>query len=211
MANTTKTTKSATTKAEPKVEVNMETKAAVDMEKEMLKKQMAEMQAQMELMAKMISAAQEIKTEPVQKTEKQIPFINMTCGDLILRGNTIYRVQGQFTERKFLEREARIIVNNMRNAIEQGCVYIADADFVKECELDHLYANMLNKEQLETLLEHDASYVVEVYKNVADGMKDVIVDMITNKRLNAQQVDANILMQIGAIANRDLINIEPDE
>ena len=207
MANT-KTNKTATAKTEAPVE---STKIVADEEKELLKKQMAEMKAQMELMAQMIGKAQESKSEPVQKVERQIPFINMTCGDLILRGNTIYKIQGQFAERRFLEREARIIVNNMRNAIEQGCVYIADADFVKECELDHLYANILDKEQLWTLLEHDASYVVEVYKSVADGMKDVIVDMIVNKRLNAEQVDANILMQIGQLANRDLINIEPDE
>lgn len=207
MANTAKTAKSTLTKTEVDTEVNTE----VDTEKEMLKKQIAEMQAQMELMVKMINTSRENKSDLTQKIERQIPFINMTCGDLILRGNSIYRIEGQFGERRFLEREARIIVNNMRNAIEQGCVYIADSDFVKECELDHLYANMLNKEQLETLLEHDASYVVEVYKNVADGMKDVIVDMIINKQLNAQQVDANILMQIGTLANRDLINIEPNE
>lgn len=202
MADTKKTTTKSVKNQAPKT---------TDTENENLKQQIAEMQAQMELMAKMLSNSQVAPEKENVKKERQIPFINMTCGTLVLKGNNFYAIEGQFQEKKFLEREARLIVNNMHNAIAEGYVYIADAEFVKDCELDYLYATLLSDEQLKTLLENNADYVVEVYKSASEGQKELIIQMIENKRLAGEYVDANVLVELGKIANRDLMNIEPEE
>lgn len=185
---------------------------AVDEEKEALKKQLEELQAQMKMMAEMVASSNKTDvavSEP--KKDRYITFVNMTTGSVVLKGNNVYQIEGQFNKRRFLEREARIIVNNMKNAIELGYVYIADADFVRECELEDTYSTLLDDNTLKELLKHDSGYVVETYKNVADGQKQIIVNMLEEKKVNGEFVDANVLIEIGKLAHRDLINIEPEE
>lgn len=203
MANTgTKTTK--VVKEENPVEV-------VDNEKEQLKKELEELKAQMQLMVQMMGNSNKQPVEKEDKEERYIKFVNMTRGGFTLRGTSMYRIPEQFGYRKFLEHEAKIIVNNMGNAIRQGYIYIADADFVEKNQLKDVYANLLSDKQLEELLNKDASYVVEVYKNVSEGQKSIILGMIENKKIKSEQIDANILLKIGKLANKDLINLEPIE
>lgn len=182
--------------------------SVVDEEKEKMRKELEELKAQMAMMAQMVSN----KPEPKESNpNKRITFINMTTGTLVLKGNSIHTLAGQFAEDKYLEREARIIVNNAPNAIRKGYVYIADAEFVKQCELEDVYSTMLNDTQLKTLLQQSPSNVVEIYKSVSDGQKDIIVNMIKTKRYKGEFVDANIMMEIGKLAGEDLIGIEPEK
>lgn len=195
------------TKKTSKVEsVNTEMKN-VDKENESLKKQIEELQAQMEMMSKMMSAP---KVPEKKKTDRFITLVNMTTGSVVLKGNSVHEIAGQFNSKKFFEREARIIVNNMRTAFEAGYVYIADAEFVRECELEDAYSTMLSDDVLKDLLNHNASYVIETYKSVSDGQKQIIVNMLESKKLKGEYVDANVLIEIGKLANRDLINIEQE-
>ena len=187
------------------------TVSKAEAENEELKKQIEALQAQMAMMANMIAASKNATEDKPVRNDRYITFVNMTTGSVVLRGNSVYEIEGQFNSRKFLEKEAKIIVNNMKNTIDSGYVYIADADFVKDCELEDTYATLLSDKVLKDLLNHDASYVVETYKNVADGQKQIIVDMLEYKKAHGEQVDANVLMQIGELAHRDLINIEPEE
>lgn len=220
MANVTnKTTRSSATKKQSSDEVTQVTvqendtvNQTVDTEKEQLKNELAELKAQMALMAQMMSNAQS-NVAPVaeSKEEKYITFVNMTRGGFTLKGSSMYRIPEQFGYRRFLEREAQVIVNNMGNAIKQGYVYITDADFVEKNQLKDTYSNLLSDKQLEELLNKDSSYVVDVYKNVSEGQKSIILGMIENKKLNSEKIDANILMEIGKLANKDLINLEPIE
>lgn len=219
MANTRQRT---TSKAEPEVENKEKEKEqkpiasvenqlpVVDPEKEQLKNEMKDLKAQIALMAQMLANAQK-PAAPVaeDKEDRYITFVNMTRGGFTLRGSSTYRIPEQFGYRRFLEREAKVIVNNMGNAIKQGYVYITDADFVEKNQLKDVYANLLSDKQLEELLTKEASYVVEVYKNVSEGQKSIILGMIESKKLNSEKIDANILMEIGRLANKDLINIEP--
>ena len=177
------TTKKTTT-ATPKAETKKAEVAApvVDEEKEALKKQLEELQAQMKMMAEMMATSKATPTVQSKANDRMITFINMTTGSAVLR-----------------------------HTFEAGYVYIADADFVHECELEDAYSTLLSDKVLKELLNHDASYVVETYKNVSDGQKQIIVDMLESKKAHGEFVDANILIEIGKLANRDLINIEPEE
>ena len=197
MATSTKNTSTT-------IEKDIESKDNLVQENEILKKQMESMQAQMELLAKQMA----MSNSPVvstKKPERNIEFINMVPGTLVLKGNQIWKIEGQFNSRSFLEREARIIVNNMQNTIRSGYVYIADYDFIQENELTEVYNTMLSDQQLKDLLNKNFKEVVEIYKTVPKVQQDIIVRMIKDKKESGSQIDANILIQIGELCGQDLL------
>ena len=180
--------------------------AQVDTEKEDLKKQLEELKSQMAAMSKLLDQTQSAPAETKEvKKDRQIKFINMTNGTLVLKGNSIYTIEGQFNTRSFTEKEALLILNNCHGTIEQGFVYIADAQFVKDNDLDYIYENILNEKQLKELFNKRPEDVIEIYKNASKGQKDIIIRMIEERKENGIPVDANILIEIGKLANRDLM------
>lgn len=176
-------------------------------ENEVLKAQIAEMKAQMELMAQMMANK---SNEPIRpaKNDRMITFVNLTNGTAVLRGNQNWALEGRYASRAFLEREARIIVNNMPNMIRSGMVYITDADFVKENDLADAYVNMLSDTDMKSLLAQDAKNVIDVYKNVSDSQKQIIIDMIIEQRKAGAKIDGNILTELGELCGKDLVHIE---
>lgn len=176
-------------------------------ENEVLKAQIAEMKAQMELMAQMMANK---SSEPVHSTknDRMITFVNLTNGTAVLRGNQNWALEGRYASRAFLEREARIIVNNMPNMIRSGMVYITDADFVQENDLADAYVNMLSDTDMKSLLAQDAKNVIDVYKNVSDNQKQIIIDMIIGQRKAGAKIDGNILTELGELCGKDLVHIE---
>nr|DAH60773.1 MAG TPA: hypothetical protein [Caudoviricetes sp.] len=183
-------------------------------ESDVLKETIAQQQAQMqEMMAQiaLLMKAQSAPAAPIEQPKKQnnIKFINLTAGSMNLRGTRIYNIPKQFGFKMLGEAEARLVVNNMPNAIADGYVYIANKAFVHECELDDLYANMLDDAQLKALLSENANDVCEVYKNASEGQKRIIIDMVSDKRLNGQPVDANILVELGKLSGVDFMGIDP--
>lgn len=212
MANTTNS-KSTTA---PKTAAKKEATPIVDTEKEQLKAQLAEQQKRMEeMMAQMqvLMQAQSNAAMPVNPVNlnKQIVFINMTTGGLNLRGARMYHIDNQFGSKSVQESEARVIVANMPNTIADGYVYIPDNDFLESCNMGGVYDGMLTDEQLKTLLNQDANYVCDVFENATDSQKRIIIDMISNKQLNGQNVDANILVRLGKLTGVDFLDIEPLE
>ena len=212
MANTTN--KSTTTT--PKTTTKKATAPVVDTEKEQLKAQLAEQQRRMEeMMAQMqvLMQAQSnstTSTKPVN-SNKQIVFINMTSGGLNLKGTRMYHIDNQFGTKSVQESEARVIVANMPNTIAEGYVYIPDNEFLESCNMGGVYDGMLNDEQMKTLLNQDANYVCDVFENATDSQKRIIIDMVSDRQLNGNSVDANILIRLGKIAGVDFLDIEPLE
>lgn len=176
-------------------------------ENEALKAQIAEMKAQMELMAQMMANK---SNEPIRpaKNDRMITFVNLTNGTAVLRGNQNWALEGRYASRAFLEREARIIVNNMPNMIRSGMVYITDTDFVKENDLADAYVNMLSDTDMKSLLAQDAKNVIDIYKNVSDNQKQIIIDMIIEQRKAGAKIDGNILTELGELCGKDLVHIE---
>ena len=181
-------------------------------ENELLKKQMEAMQAQMDMLAKQMATGNTIIAKNSKGQEKNIQFINMVPGTLILRGTQVWKIEGQFNSRSFMEREARIILNNMQNTIRSGYVYIADNDFIQENDLGEVYANMLSDEQLRNLFNKNFNEIVEIYKTVPKAQQDIIISMIKEKKASGAYVDANILIKIGELCGQDLItNVEYED
>lgn len=203
--NTKKSTTTSTKKVEESKTFNETVDNALAQENELLKKQMEAMQAQMELLAKQM-AMNNTPVVTTKKVERNIEFINMVPGTLVLKGTQIWKIEGQFNSRSFLESEARIIVNNMQNTVRSGIVYIADSEFIKDCELEAAYTALLSNEQLKNLLTKNFNEVVEIYKTVPKAQQDIIVSMIKEKKEAGVYIDANILIQIGELCGQDLVH-----
>lgn len=182
-----------------------EVKEDIAKENEDLKKQLQKMQNQLNLL--MAKTLQEQKPE-TNKKERNIKFINLTSGILVLRGSQIWTIEGQFKSKSFLEREARMILNNTPNAIHMGLVYISDSKFVEENDLQEVYRNLLNEKELKELLNKDFSTIIEVFKNSNDSQRNIILQMVKDKKISGDFVDANVLVEISKIVNQDLLNIE---
>ena len=206
MANTTNTKSTTTTKTTKQTEAPV-----VDAEKEALKAQLAEQQKRMEEMMAQMQVLMQAQSNVVTSTKpvnnRKIKFVNMCTGKLILKGTSLWEIDGQFNDRDFSETEANIIVNNMANAIRSGCVYIADAQYVEEHQLQPIYDNLLSDKQMLDLLNHDYKYVLDMYKTASDAQKRIIVDTIVSKRSNGEYVDANIMIKLGELCGRDLVGI----
>ena len=213
MANTTNKSNTTTPKTTTK-KATAPTTPVVDTEKEQLKAQLAEQQKRMEeMMAQMqvLMQAQSnstTSTKPVN-SNKQIVFINMTSGGLNLKGTRMYHIDNQFGTKSVQESEARVIVANMPNTIAEGYVYIPDNEFLESCNMGGVYDGMLNDEQMKTLLNQDANYVCDVFENATDSQKRIIIDMVSDRQLNGNPVDANILVRLGKLCGVDFLNIEP--
>lgn len=190
----------------------------VDKEKELLKeklasqeKEMSDLKAQMEMLLKSLSNKEEKENNKTKNNKKTIKFINMTTGGFTIRGTRLYHLDKQFDFQVFSESEARVIVNNMPNSIANGQLYIADHNFVEECELDYIYESLIDDKTLKDLLNKNSEDVCEIYKNASDFQKRIIVDMITEKQINEEKVDANVLVDLGKLCGIDFMKIEPLE
>ena len=213
MANTTNKSNTTTPKTTTK-KATAPTTPVVDTEKEQLKAQLAEQQRRMEEMMAQIQVLMQAQSNSTMSTKpvnsnKQIVFINMTSGGLNLKGTRMYHIDNQFGAKSVQESEARVIVANMPNTIAEGYVYIPDNEFLESCNMGGVYDGMLNDEQMKTLLNQDANYVCDVFENATDSQKRIIIDMVSDRQLNGNPVDANILVRLGKLAGVDFLDIEP--
>lgn len=210
MANTKKV-KSTEAEVAETAEV---TNSAVE-ENKTLKAKIAEQEQQMaDLMAqiKVMMQAQAQNVVPVtEKKARSIKFISLVQGGLSLKGNRMYHIDKQFGYKMIPEGEAAAIVSNMPNTIANGLVYIADKDFISRMELDGVYEEILSDKQLKELLQQNANDVCEIYKQASMAQREIIVDMVVNRKLNGLPIDANIVVEIGKLCGKDLMGITPEE
>ena len=211
MANTKKV-KSAEAEVVDTVEV---TNPAIE-ENEALKAKIAEQEQQMsDLMAQIkVMMQAQAATNPVnieEKTARGIKFISLVPGGLTLKGNRMYHIDKQFGYKMIPESEARAILSNMPNTIASGMVYIADKEFVNKNDLSGVYEEILSDKQLKELLQQNANDVCEIYKQASMAQREIIVDMVVNRKLNGLPIDANIVVEIGKLCGKDLMSITPEE
>ena len=202
-----KTTKK-TTKTETEVKEAVSKVDDTVAENAALKAQLEEMKAQIELMAKMMS--NNAVPAPTKRSKKQITFISLVTGVLVMKGTRVWTISGQFNSVTVSEEEAEAIVNNSNNLVRSGCVYITDAEFIEEHHLSDSYNFILSDEQLKSILTVDYTKCVEMYKATSDEQKQIIADMIALKCMNGEEVDANIVKQIGKLSGRKFDDLEPD-
>ena len=183
MANIENTeTKNTTKQTKPK-------QTKVDKEKEELERKLKEQEKQMKDLQEKLDLLLKgslVTNQPEKKPRKNIKFVNMTSGGFTIRGNRLYHLDKQFDSLSVAENEAKTIVSNMPQ-----------------------YEKLIDEATLKNLLKYSANDVCEIYRNASDEQKKIIVDMIVDKKINNIPVDANILVELGNLCGKKLIDIEP--
>lgn len=207
MANTkkVKSTEAEVVETNPAVEENEALKAKIAEQEQ----QMADLMAQIKVMMQAQAATNPVNIE--EKVARGIKFISLVPGGLTLKGNRMYHIDKQFGYKMIPESEARAILSNMPNTVASGMVYIADKEFVNKNDLSGVYEEILSDKQLKELLQQNANDVCEIYKQASMAQREIIVDMVVNRKLNGLPIDANIVVEIGKLCGKDLMSITPEE
>lgn len=207
MANTkkVKSTEAEVVNTNPAIEENEALKAKIAEQEQ----QMADLMAQIKVMMQAQAATNPVNIE--EKAARGIKFISLVPGGLTLKGNRMYHIDKQFGYKMIPESEARAILSNMPNTVASGMVYIADKEFVNKNDLSGVYEEILSDKQLKELLQQNANDVCEIYKQASMAQREIIVDMVVNRKLNGLPIDANIVVEIGKLCGKDLMGITPEE
>ena len=107
------------------------------------------------------------------------------------------------------ESDLKLIINSMPRITQGGSYYINDKEFVQKNRLTGLYKNILDPTVMKNILDKNHEEFIAIYESAPLGQKTIINSMVFDKRLNGENVDANILMYLQNKTNIDYINIEP--
>lgn len=177
-----------------------------------LLKQLEAMQKELAEMKEQTSQASPV-VELSSAKEKMITFINLTPGSVMLRGSATrpYEIEGRYNSRTFTEMESKVIVSQMGGYLRDGYVYIDDADFVKEVGLGDAYRSIMTPDALKGLMSKTPEAIISAYDLALDGQKKIILDMIIEKKSKGENIDANILVELGKLSGKDLVGIEAED
>lgn len=203
--------------------INTKASTGSNSEFEELKKQMVTMMAQMQkltqentqLKAKATSNSQ-IETNDIDiDADTTIPVVSLTTGTLVVStlGNglgTVYRFEnfGEIQDIPFSD--LKDIVKNKPNFAREGAYYIDDKNAVKKLRLERQYQNILNEDDIKRFFKSTADNAVKIYNNMTPMQKHQIVSLIEDKIQKKENVDANILVSIGKLANKDFLYRDVD-
>ena len=188
-------------------------------EMESLKKENAELKSQLQMILEKLSNIEETKTVSENKEEKEaenednelykdisplkpIKVVSLTDGGISLRTNTsgtakTFRFDkfGHATTITYSDLQDIIATN--RTFIEDGSVYICDADVVKNNYLESFYDKFLTVEAITNILTFNKSDIADMVSNTTESIQETIISLIVKKINNNEYVDMNKVDAIG--------------
>lgn len=216
MATTNKT--SATIKASTK---NTD---VVNEENYVSKEEYLKLLKQMEEITKKLESTPVAVSTPVSSNvfltnspmEKDVPVISMCLGQLNLcteksGGGTCYTFNNFNEIMDIPYGDLKDIIKSNPRFVNEGYFYIADEQAVKALRKESAYKRIIEPETIAKIFNYAPNRIIDLYKMAPKGQQELIIQMIRDKRLNAEKVDGNIMMELGKLANIDFISMEPIE
>lgn len=221
MAGRPKKVVTENTTVENKVETTTKTNT-VDNSAEMdsLRKENEELKSQLQMILEKLSTIEEKENTTVSENEtvedyeddvetykeinplKPIKVVSLSDGGVSLRTNTngsgkSFRFDkfGHSISITYSDLQDVIAVN--RTFIEDGTVYICDADVVKNNYLDEYYNRFLTVEKITNILSFSKSDIVDMVSNTTETIQETIISLIVKKINNNEYVDMNKVEAIG--------------
>lgn len=220
MATTTKKTPSTTPVKSAEVvdkDKVMEENAQLRNDLDAMKAQMEQMMQQMSNFTKM-SAMLNAMNQQNNYIDKDIEVVSLVTGQLILSTNgrsdgKLYSFSKQYEEQAIPVADLKAICSSMKSTAMNGKFFIDDAEFVREAGLSSSYRNMLDRTKMANVLSLSVDEFISTFKAIPKAQKGIIQNMIKDKRLNGEFVDANIMMALKDLTGVDFMSIEklPEE
>lgn len=176
-----------------------------------LKEKMLEIEKQMNQLLSALNNQSNIKSS---NEDRDIEVISLTNAQMILSttgkaDGKKYEFEKQYTIKYIPESDLKLIINSMPRITQGGSYYINDKEFVQKNRLTGLYKNILDPTVMKNIFDKNHEEFIAIYESAPLGQKTIINSMVFDKRLNGENVDANILMYLQNKTNIDYINIEP--
>ncbi len=203
--------------------IELESKNDEDVIKKLME-QMATLQKQVESqnkeksdLQKLVEALKSDKStdiEDIQDSE-EIVVISQFVGTLSLftEGNGMgyeYKFDKFGDIQDIPYRDLKDIVRNNRTFAQNGLFYIANNKVVDRLRLKAYYKRLISNEDMINIFNKKPNEIIEIYKLAPDEEKKTIIDLIIDKKMNKQKVNNDVLVELGELCGKDLINIDVD-
>jgi hypothetical protein len=175
-------------------------------------------------LAKLQAENEALKAEPISAntdeeeitSDTDITVVSQVVGTLTIstEGNgigTVYNFEHFGEAQDIPFGDLRDIVKNKPNFAKEGVYYICNPQAVKKLRLDHQYENLIDKNTFANILDMDSKTVVALYQSAPKLQQEQIVGLIEEKIEKKQDVDGNILIQIGRLCGKDFLAMINDD
>lgn len=181
-------------------------------ENKQLKKDIKNMEAKLNLLIQQFASM----TQPVKsqtEEEKEIEVTNLCVGRLVLSttgksDGRRYDFMEQFETRLIPESDLKEIIRAMPSTAKNGMFFINDIDFVKANKLSSSYKAILDVEGLYNIFNSSSDFLNK-YRSASTIQKTIIENMVSDKSINGEEIDANILKALSKETGKDFMNIDP--
>lgn len=180
-----------------------------------LKAQMSQMQEQMNTLLQKF-AMLNLSGQNFNQQDKDIDVVSLVNATLLISTNgrsdgKVYKFTKQFESQPIPESDLKEIVRAMPRTAREGYFYILDSDFIRNNGLSSSYRNILTQTEMANIFSLNSKEFMEKYSYVSDAQKKIIENMLINKRLMNEDVDANIMLALQKATGRNYMEIEPLE
>ena len=208
-----------TTITEEKVIKTTENKTADNSaEMDSLKKENAELKSQLQSILEKLSLLETKNEENITETVseetadvdnykeinplKPIKVVSLTDGGVSLRTNAsgsgkTFRFDKFGHSISITYSDLQDVIATDRTFIEDGSVYICDADVVRNNYLDDCYSKFLTVEKITNILSFSKSDIIDMVSNTTETIQETIISLIVKKINNNEYVDMNKVDAIG--------------
>ena len=213
---TSNTRKSSSAKATTETTTtNIQDIESITKENNELKAQKSQMQEQMNTLLQQF-AMLNLSGQNFNQQDKDIDVVSLVNATLLISTNgrsdgKVYKFTKQFESRPIPESDLKEIVRAMPRTAREGYFYILDSDFIRNNGLSSSYRNILTQTEMANIFSLNSKEFMEKYSYVSDAQKKIIENMLINKRLMNEDVDANIMLALQKATGRNYMEIEPLE
>lgn len=194
---------------------NIQDIKSITKENNELKAQMSQMQEQMNTLLQKF-AMLNLSGQNFNQQDKDIDVVSLVNATLLISTNgrsdgKVYKFTKQFESQPIPESDLKEIVRAMPRTAREGYFYILDSDFIRNNGLSSSYRNILTQTEMANIFSLNSKEFMEKYSYVSDAQKKIIENMLINKRLMNEDVDANIMLALQKVTGRNYMEIEPLE
>lgn len=179
-----------------------------------MQKQLSELKAENEALRN--NTTVETSTEEING-DTDIVVISQTIGKLVLStgkggSGNIYRFDKFGDVQDIPFSDLKDIIKSRPHFAKEGMYYIANEAAVKKLRLASDYNKIISNDVFSHILDEKSSIIISTYKNAPKLQQEQIVGMIEDRLANGQEVDGNVLVQIGKLCGKDFLHsVEDDE
>lgn len=131
---------------------------------------------------------------------KPIMVVSLTDGEVWLttgKNGKVFYFNGFGTKKTIPYGDLQDVIANNRSFIEEGVVYIADKDAVRNNYLEDKYQHFLTEKKINHILDFSSSEIKNMITHTTKTIQDTIVSILIKKINKGEYVDMNKIDIIG--------------